>query len=376
MKKIFSFIVAFVMMITLANAQTVESSRLFENTYVTVFGGATTTGQPALSPFFWDGVKNVGNSLRPLAGVEFGKYFTPVVGVSVEGQGLFSMHDKVVAEGEEAAKQLGLDQTAVFANGKINFSNWFGGYKGQPRRVEVVGVAGAGWGYNFDEAADVRHSTVYKAGAELNVNMGQARAWQFTVRPAVVWNNTSAAYPKLSVNDMNVQVTAGFVYKFGSKKRGHNFRLCPYSVTQADYDAVVAERDALRNRPAEVKEVVKTVTETKEVMIKGDTRVLVGSTIITFPIGSVELSTVERQKVEMFAKSLDSDTLVQVVGSADTKTGTETRNFALAQNRANIVKTVLMQNGVSEDRITVNTKMDATDNVETSRSAILTLSVE
>ena len=39
-------------------------------------------------------------------------------------------------------------------------------------------------------------------------------------------------------------------------------------------------------------------------------------------------------------------------------------------------ETVLMQNGVSEDRITVNTKMDATDNVETSRSAILTLSVE
>ena len=82
-------------------------------------------------------------------------------------------------------------------------------------------------------------------------------------------------------------------------------------------------------------------------------------------------------KVEMFAKSLDSDTLVQVVGSADTKTGTETRNFALAQNRANVVKNVLVNEyGVAADRITVNTKIDATDNVETSRSAILTLSVE
>ena len=57
MKKIFSFIIAFVMMITLANAQTVQHSGLFENTYVTVLGGATTTGQfmDVPTPFFWDG---------------------------------------------------------------------------------------------------------------------------------------------------------------------------------------------------------------------------------------------------------------------------------------------------------------------------------
>ena len=78
MKKIFSFIIAFVMMITLANAQTktVEHSGLFENTYVTLVGGATTTGQfnQVPSPFFWDGAKGVTNGLRPFAGLELGKY--------------------------------------------------------------------------------------------------------------------------------------------------------------------------------------------------------------------------------------------------------------------------------------------------------------
>lgn len=399
MKKIFSFIVAFVMMITLANAQTVESSRLFENTYVTVFGGGTTTGQfnQVPTPFFWDGAKGVMNGVRPYMGLEFGKYVTPVVGFSVEGLGFVNT----------TTSNTFFDESAVLANGKLNFSNWFGGYKGQPRRVEVVGVLGMGWGHDYtghnqtvysrpveDAVAVVgtnvytddviptdRDYVVYNAGAELNVNLGKARAWQINVRPGVMWFNkhTKTNYQSLPrfMSDARANVQVGVTYKFGSKRKGgaHNFVLCPYSVTKADYDAVVAERDALKNRPAEVKEVVKTVTETKEV-VKTETKVLVGSTVITFPIGSCVLSKVERQKVEMFAKSLDKDSLVQIVGSADSQTGTEKRNFALAQNRANVVKNVLAELGVAEDRVTVNTKMDATDNVETSRSAILTLSVE
>lgn len=375
MKKFYCFMIALVMTAVMASAQTVESSRLFENTYVTVFGGATTTGQPELTPFFWDGVKNVGNSVRPLVGVEFGKYFTPVVGASIEGQGSFSRHDIVTPEGEAATK-LGFDNTAVFANGKVNFSNWFGGYKGQPRRVEVVGLAGAGWGYNFAEDAAVRHSTVYHAGGELNFNLGKERAVQINIRPVAQWNNTSAVYPKLSVNDLDVQLTAGLTYKFGSKKRGHNFRLCPYSVTQADFDALQAKYDELANRPPVVKEVVKEVVRTEKVVEK-ETKVLVGSTVITFPIGSSVLSEVERQKVAMFAKSLDGETLVQIVGSADSKTGSEARNLVLAQNRANVVKNMLIDvYGIAPSRISTDVKIDATEGVETSRSAIITLSVE
>lgn len=402
MKKIFSFIIAFVMMITLANAQTVEHSRLFENTYVTLVGGGVTTGQfnQVPTPFFWDGAKGVANGVRPFAGLEFGKYVTPVVGFSVEGLAFYNT----------TTSQTFIDESAVLANGKLNFSNWFGGYKGQPRRVEVVGVLGMGWGHDYVNGAaqtwtsrpveglepvvgtnvyteDViptdRDYVVYNAGAELNVNLGKARAWQINVRPGVMWFNkhTKTQYQSLPrfMSDARANVQVGVTYKFGSKRKGgaHNFVLCPYEVTRADYDAVVAERDALKNRPAEVKEVVKEVPVTKEVMIKGDTRVLVGSTIITFPIGSAALSNVERAKVAAFAKSLDNDTLIQIVGSADTKTGTETRNFALAQNRANVVKNVLVNDyGISADRITVNTKMDATGTVETDRSAILTLSVE
>ena len=394
MRKFLSFISALVISCIFASAQTVEKSGLFENTYVTVSGGVTTNTQ------FGNMTKDNWFKVSPVVGLEFGKYVTPVIGFSVEGLGFI----------ETTNSRTFFDESAVIANGKLNFSNWFGGYKGQPRRVEVVGVLGHGWGHDYvasssygqyrssekailvdghsEEVVGVSNPvtdkdyTVYKAGAELNFNLGKARAWQINVRPSVIWfHKTAGQYvstPFLTTGrDARANVMLGLTYKFGSKSKGHNFRLCPYSVTQEDYDALLAENEELIGiRQPEVKEVVKTVVEEKAYIVK-ETRVLVGSTIITFPIGSCELSSVERAKVDAFAKSLDSDTLIQVVGSADSKTGSETRNFALAQNRANVVKNILVNDyGISPDRISVNTKIDITGNPELDRSATLTLSVE
>jgi len=378
-------------MTVMAAAQTVEHSKLLDNTSVTILGGGVTTGRFAdvPTPFFWDGTKAVFNGVRPFVGLELTKYVTPVVGLSVEGLGFIGTTNSYTF----------FDESAVLGNGKINFSNWFGGYKGQPRRVEVVGVLGMGWGhdyvagetqtwasypvedkelvvgtnpYNTNEVLFTdKNYVVYNAGAELNVNLGKERDWQISVRPGVLWFNkyTAGNFQSLPTfkADARANVQLGLTYKFG--KSGHkNFRLCPYSVTQADYDALNAKYNELANREPEVREVVKTVTETKEVPV--EVKVLVGSTIITFNIGSCELTATEKAKVEAFAKSLDKETLVHVTGSADSKTGTETRNFALAKNRANVVKNALVGFGVAEDRIETDFTIDATDNVLTSRSAI------
>lgn len=395
MKKFFSIIIAFVMMITLANAQTVEKSRLFENTYVTLVGGATTTGQFAdvPTPFFWDGAKGVVNGVRPFAGLEFGKYITPVVGVSLEGLGFYNTTTSTTF----------IDGVAVLGNGKLNISNWFGGYKGYPRRVEVVLVGGLGWGRDFigegqtwtSEPAEGlepvyglnytevgtptnKNYVLYNTGAELNFNMGKARAWQINVRPGVLWSNkgnvANQTIPTWK-NDARVNVQAGLTYKFGKSGR-KNFRLCPYSVTKADYDAVVAELNDLKNKKADTVKVVKTVTETKEVVVR-ETYFVPRNTVITFPIGSATLSKVEKEKVGLFASNLDKDSKVHIVGSADTQTGSEKRNNTLADLRANAVKDILVNEyGISADKITIDTKLDATKNVETSRSSILNLVAE
>lgn len=358
MKKLITFFAALVMTV-MASAQNYEWTGPFGMPYVNVNGGAVSSLQV---DNFNDFVKGV----HPMAGLELGTYFTPVWGASVEGLAFFGTTGSYTF----------VDQSSVLANGKVNLSNLLGGYKGQPRRVEVVGVAGLGWGHDYGEPKIDPNYVVYNTGAELNVNLGEQRAWQINVRPGVLWNNYDNN-PKFNRNDASVRLALGLTYKFGNRKvKSHNFVTNNYAVTQADYDRALAELEAERNKPAQVKEVVKETVRTERVVEK-ETKVLVGSHIITFPIGSCVLSATEKAKVAAFAKSLDKETLVQIVGSADSKTGTETRNFALAKNRANVVKNVLVSEyGIAEDRIAIDTKMDATDNVLTSRSAILTLSVD
>ena len=282
----------FVAMFTM-NAQTVEHSKLFDNVSVTVLGGGVTTGQfvDVPTPFFWDGTKAVFNGVRPFMGVEFTKYVTPVVGFSVEGLGFVNTTTSATF----------FDESALLANGKLNLSNWFGGYKGQPRRVEVVAVAGLGWGHDYvngdfqtwssfpAEGKELvaganpyntnrvhftdKNYVVYNAGAELNVNLGKERAWQVSVRPGVMWFNkyTEGNFQSLPTwkHDARANMQVGVTYKFG-KSGHHNFRLCPYSVTQADYDALQAKYNELAGREPEVREVVKetvkTETVTKEVV--------------------------------------------------------------------------------------------------------------
>lgn len=398
MKKFYCFVLAlFVAMFTM-NAQTVEHSKLFDNVSVTVLGGGVTTGQfvDVPTPFFWDGTKAVFNGVRPFMGVEFTKYVTPVVGLSLEGLGFVNT----------TTSDTFFDESAVLANGKLNLSNWFGGYKGQPRRVEVVAVAGLGWGHDYvngntqtwasvpAEGKDLvfgnnpynanrvhftdKDYVVYNAGAELNVNLGEERAWQISVRPGVMWFNkyTEGNFQSLPTwkHDARANVQLGVTYKFG-KAGHHNFRLCPYSVTQADYDALQKKYNELAGREPEVREVVKeTVTEktvTKEVVTY-----MGGRTYITFAIGSVALTPAERAKVAEFAKNITPETKVNIIGSADSKTGSETRNFALAQRRAEVVKNVLVNDyNVNADAISVSTKLDLSEDVNLTRCAACGLEI-
>ena len=380
----------------MAAAQTVESSKLFENTYVTVFGGGTTTGafNQVPTPFFWDGAKGVVEGVRPYAGVEFGKYVTPVVGFSVEGLGFF---------GTTNSKTF-FDESAVLANGKLNFSNWFGGYKGQPRRVEVVGVLGMGWGHDYvgngqtwtsypnEELEPVvgtnvyndqvvytdKDYVVYNAGAELNVNLGKARAWQINVRPGVMWFNkhTKTQYQSLPrfMNDARANLQVGVTYKFGSKsKKSHNFVLCPYSVTKADYDAALARIAELESRGPQVKE-VEVIKEVEKV-VKDTVEVEVANgAVVYFTIGNYELSSRELARLDFFAKGIEhpAQAKVKVTGSADTKTGSKARNEFLAQKRAEAVKKVLVNvYGFKEENVEIDTILDVFDRPENTRVAIV-----
>ena len=382
MKKFFSILVAFVMMITLANAQTVESSRLFENTYVTLSGGTITTAHTGGQPFFWDGAGNIVRGFRPYAGLEVGKYVTPVVGFSVEGLALFNT----------LGTSTFVDQSNVVGNVKFNLSNWFGGYPGQPRRVEVVLVPGLGWGHDYGlgtglheirpadpelgtDAVYDRNYFTYNVGVELNVNLGKARAWQINVKPAATWNN----YESVNVprrENLQGRLQVGITYKFGSrKKNSHNFVVCPYVVTAQEYDDLLQKYDNLALQKAKVDTVVVEKEVVKEVVVERQVvKEPALATVLTFPIGSTKLSKVEHAKLGVFARVVAENEVVNIVGSADSATGSDALNRKLAEGRAQVVRDLLVNEfGLAPERVRVSTQFDTNDVAEASRAAVITL---
>ena len=127
------------------SAQTVSESKTFDNFYVGINGGVATktTGHKWMS------------DLNPNAGVRVGRYFTPVFGLAVEGNAYFS--NKPWASTGTFVRAVNTQLLAT-----INFSNWFGGYQGEPRMFEVSAVYGLGWAHTLRKVFKKGESLLYE----------------------------------------------------------------------------------------------------------------------------------------------------------------------------------------------------------------------
>ena len=317
----FLFIIAMMLVSTGLFAQTVEGSKLFDNTFIGVYGGGTTTNLTTTHrTFFWNGAKDIVEGVRPVAAVEFGKYVTPVVGFGLEGQAIFNTtHSNTF-----------VDQSNVIANVKFNISNLLGGYPGQPRLVEIVVVPGLGWGHNYGHAYDIprydKNYLTYKAGAEVNFNV--ADRWQINVRPAAIWWNYNNVL-KFDRRNLQAQVLVGATYKFG------NFKLCPYSVTANEYNTLqnkVKElQDALAQKPKEVEKEVIVEKIVEKVIEKGASQYFV-----QFEKGKYELDADAKAELD----KIPEGTEVAVVATSSPE-GKKLYNKVLSQKRADEVKAYL-----------------------------------
>lgn len=389
MKKIFAIFAAITMTV-MAFAQNYEYTGPFGMPYVNLNAGAVA---PLLTPT---------TNIQPAAGIELGTYVTPIWGASAEGIAVFNLN--------KAADQTLLDRHYVLGNGKMNVSNFLAGYKGYPRRVEFVLVAGAGWERDYwkvpaNELPNIegdwaftkadgetpaesdapvapdngyalahRDGMVYNTGAEININLGQARAWQINLRPSVIWGHDAENQFGFNPQNATARLNLGITYKFGNRRvKSHNFVTNNYAVTQYDYDILAARYDECSKRPAEVKEVPVEVE--KIVTEKYGVPTYFGETFIPFTIGSSKLDGNGKAILGQFVKNLDGKKVyVYVVGSADSKTGTETRNYDLAGARAKVVKDFLVNTlNVPENDIVVEVTLDKTDDVKTSRAAVLSI---
>ena len=347
------------------SAQTVAESKTFDNIYVGINGGVATktTGHKWLS------------DLDPNAGIRIGRYFTPVFGLAIEGNAYFSN------------KPWGSTGTVVRATnasllGTVNLSNWFGGYKGEPRTFEVSALYGLGWMHVFSNnkflkaaTSENRNRMTSKAALDFAFNFGSAKQFQFYVEPSinfaflgqsknkelVATGNplnpvtvadhqgygykaaSQAGQPAYNINNSFVQLNAGLIYKFANSNGTHNFTIVTPR-DQAEIDALNAQINELRNRKPEVitKEVVKEVPSVKVKELSVSDLVFV-----TFAQGKSNLT----REAKAALNNVKEGSHVQVVGTASPE-GSKEINDRLSQARADVVANYLKSRGVNIDDAT------------------------
>ena len=359
---------------TASAQQAIQTSRTFENVQITLTGGAITTQHFGGEPFFWKGAENTLNGVRHFAGLEIAKYVVPAVGFGLEGLAMFRTTDTNTA----------VSQSNVIGNVKLNLSNWFGGYPGKPRRVEVVFVPGIGWGHDYGDIYNDRNYLTYNLGAELNVNLGQARAWQINIKPVVVWNNYNNTLRPLKEN-MQGRFQVGVTYKFGSRRLGsHNFIYSPFTVTTDDYREILNKAKTYENNYQEAVQVSQGLeTENRDLKDKiqelenrkpavDTVEVTLTNVTVYFDKGKYAISNRELAHLDFYAQNADKNVPIRITGSADSATGSSRRNAYLAKQRALAVKKVLVEKyGFDENKITIDTAADLFDVNTRSRVAVV-----
>lgn len=354
MKKFFSLAIAFVAIMGMSvNAQTVESSRFIDNTYITLKGGASALTHPGCNDY-----KNFGHSIQGQAALEFGKWITPKFGVGIEGTVGF----------DNGSRPWGVENTVgwfqgrnwvnhvdVLALAKFNMNNIIHGYKGYADKVEVVPTVGIGWthgwtyAYNDEMSIDnengiigTQHENNIMTKYAIDVNINLTNRWQINVEPFYAFNLTGSKfsstrdaavndYPHFDSRNSWWGLNVGVTYKIGKQ-----FTLCPYKYTQADIDRLNAEINDLRNRKPEVVTKVETVEKIVTKTVNDADQ---------FVVFFANASTVLTDDAKATLNEIGENSIVNVIGSASPD-GNANFNANLANERAEVVKNYLENRGV------------------------------
>lgn len=334
------------------NAQTVTESKTFDNFYIGINGGAQvkTTGESWM------------NNLNSNAGLRIGRWFTPVFGLAAEGNVYFNDHCKhFMPQSKTVARYMN-----VGLIGTVNLSNWFAGYKGEPRLFEVVPVYGFGWGHTFgtDENYNVLTS---KAGIDFTFNLGKAKAWQVYVEPSMNWSLNGYGYEGVAynINKSAFQLNAGIVYKFKNSNGSHNFTIAQLR-DQNEIDGLNSQINSLRGdlndkdaqlsaKDKQIKDLQNALDECnkKPKYVKPATATNLQPTVL-FRQGKAVVDNSQMPNIELIAQYMKNhpEAKVEIKGYASPE-GNKDFNQALSQKRADAVKNVLVKKyKIAADRLT------------------------
>ena len=360
----------------------IGNNKFWDNWYIGLNGGAVSkaTHQAVLK------------NLNPQFGVRVGKWFTPSVGLAGEGRFLFG--NKIYGRQLTDASLFHAMEGNLL--GTVNFSNAFGGYTGEPRSFEVIGLAGIGFLYNFKTTEKgphpsnfQKHMLTSKLGVDLAWNFGSEKEWQFYVEPAVIYA-LGGAYKddkiQYNANKAALELNVGINYYFKTSNGTHHF-LNITECDQREIDALNNTINSLRDKnaadQAKIAQLQAEIARLQKALRDCENKPAPEATYETPTIPSVfynvNKSLITKQQAENVAVAAQilknhPELKLNIKGYASPE-GKAKKNQELSVRRANAVKDLLVKKyGIDESRITAEgcgTTKDKYETYENNRVAML-----
>ncbi len=372
MKKLFlMFAVSMMTASAFAQNTAVTANKAGDNWYVGINAGAAT-------PVMKVGEYGRFKGFSPEFGVRVGKNLTTVFGLALDINNYFG--NKTDAKSMFGSKTF-FNATDFDILSTWNLSNAFAGYQGQPRKFEVILLAGGGYSRAWAEKVGGINA---KAAIDLALNLGDAKQWQVYLEPGLVLGEP---YPLYANPFRKMQTTAGkkwngavslkvgVNYKFGTSNGTHNFKFAELR-DQSEIDALNAKINELRSdvdaKNGQLNSANQTIADLKKKLADCEARPTTAAVvektetvlqpIVIFRQGKSTIDAAQYASVEMVAKYLrnhkDSKVLVRGYASPE---GNAELNQKLSEARAAAVKTALIKRyKIAADRITTE-GLGATD---------------
>lgn len=380
MKKLFLILSAVVLTLSVGaqEKEVVTAHKTFDNWYLGINAGAATPMQKWGDNGFMKGV-------APSVGLRLGKNFTTSFGVAIDANAYFESTEKSLMKTRTFVDAINLD-----ALGTFNVSNFFGGYLGKPRRVELIALGGLGWSHQFG-ALTRANGINSKVALDLAFNLGNSRAVQLYLEPAVIfglWNNARMVNA-LSRHGSNFkfdsrsglfQLNVGVNFKFGTSNGTKNFAFAQLR-DQGEIDDLNARINELRDendnkdrriardirRIAELEDSLEAAKKVKAPVVTKVTKVVnvnnnVLQPTVIFGQGKSSVDAAQMASVAMIAKYMKNhpESKILIKGYASPE-GNPELNQKLSVARAQSVKDALVSRyGIAASRLTIQ-GMGATD---------------
>jgi outer membrane protein OmpA-like peptidoglycan-associated protein len=371
MKKLF-LMLAVAMLTVSANAQktAVTANKAGDNWYIGINAGVATP----VNKFRVNlgGAEDYGfmKGVSPEFGVRVGKNLTTVFGLALDINNYFG--NKSDSKSTFGSKTF-INSTDFDILSTWNLSNLFGGYLGQPRKFEVIALAGGGYSRAW---AQKQGGINAKLAFDLALNLGAAKQWQVYLEPGVVLGQPYPHYANpfrkteflFNGKKWNgaFSLKLGVNYKFGTSNGTHNFKIEELR-DQAEIDALNAKINELRGdvdaKNGQLNAANQTINDLKKKLAECEARPTqiveekketTLQPIVIFRQGKSTIDAAQYASVEMVAKYLKNhpESKVLVKGYASPE-GKAELNQKLSEARATAVANALIKRyKISKDRIT------------------------